>query len=52
MSSSLMKSKVSLFIMGCLSFPSLALTTQAQAGLFDNYTDTAQSFRSSLTQPV
>lgn len=52
MSSSLMKSKVSLFIMGCLSFPSLALTTQAQAGLFDNYTDTAQSFRSSLTQPL
>lgn len=52
MSSSLAKSRVSLFIMGCLSFSSLTLTTQTQAGLFDSYTDTAQSFRSSLTQPL
>ena len=47
MSSIFVQPKASLLIMSCLS-----LSGVAHAGLFDSYTDTAQSFRSSLTQPL
>ena len=47
MSSIFVQRKASLLIMSCLS-----LSGVAHAGLFDNYTDTAQSFRASLTQPL
>ncbi|MEG0132189.1 MAG: hypothetical protein RR677_12040 [Acinetobacter sp.] len=40
------------FIISFLSLPIFSLTTQTHAGLFDSYTDTAQSFRSSITQPI
>lgn len=52
MSSLLLKPKLSLLFISCISLSISGLTTQAHAGLFDNYTDTAQNFRSSLTQPI
>lgn len=46
------KFKKSFLLISSLSLASLTISTQIQAGLFDNYSDTAQNFRASLTQPI
>lgn len=50
--SSLIQNKKPSMIMGIFSLAIMGAAVPTHAGIFDNYTDTAQSFRSSLTQPL